>query len=220
MSFAKQFSFVLGTFALVWATGCCGPLRCGPQSCGTSGPLAMHNCDGCGDCDGCGELYIDPWINHPADRCDPCDRCGNYNGQSCGKCRSVFGGLRSLWGYRCDGNCSGGCDSCGGGSGCDSCGVSSCSGGCGGCDSCGLSECGCGVEASCGCEGSCSCEPACGIEAFGEPACGCEGGCSSCGGGHTYITQAPPIGHQHVTQTHATEVYRPSRERQIFKSRH
>lgn len=109
------------------ATGCVGPMACGPAGCDARGPLAFNDCDGCGACDGCGELYIDPWINHPADACDPCDRCGNYNGQSCGKCRSVFSGFRSLWGYRCEPGPSGcdvggGCDSIGGCDGCGNCG--------------------------------------------------------------------------------------------------
>ena len=127
-------SLLLASLLLLAATGCVGPLACGPA--GHCGPIGMNTCDGCGECEGCGELYIDPWINHPADVCDPCDCCGNHNGQSCGKCRSVFGGVASLWGYRCDGatvECTrGGCcgDSCGG---CDSC----CAGDtCGGCDSC------------------------------------------------------------------------------------
>ncbi len=118
----RKASAVVLALSLCWMTGCVGPLACGPT--GSCGPLALNSCDGCGECEGCGELYIDPWINHPADTCDPCDRCGNFNGQSCGKCRSVFGGLASLWGYRCDGGyvdtgC-GGCD----GAGCDSCGDS------------------------------------------------------------------------------------------------
>jgi len=103
---------------------------------GARGPLAFGNaCPGCDQCDGCGELYIDPWINHPAERCDPCDKCGNFNGQSCGKCRTVFGGFPTLWGYRYRGD------------GCDGCGSADCGGGCdvicSGCDSCdgGCAEC-------------------------------------------------------------------------------
>ncbi|SMP48629.1 hypothetical protein SAMN06265222_102447 [Neorhodopirellula lusitana] len=107
------------------STGSCGTGSCGDGGCGQSG--------GCGQCGGCGELYIDPWINHPADCCDPCDSCGNFNGQSCGKCRSVFAGVKSLWGYRCD-------DGCGSGSGACDCGAGGCDGG-----SCGGSDCGCGT---------------------------------------------------------------------------
>lgn len=117
-------------------SGCCGPMwhPVGCNGCATGcGPIAFgHESCGCGACEGCGELYIDPWINDPANCCDPCDACGNYNGQSCGKCRSVFAGAKSLWGYRCD-------DGCGAPSGCDSC----------------------GYEAACGCEATCGCESGC-----------------------------------------------------------
>lgn len=133
MSLANRLSTAICCSTLLWFTGCVGPMACGPG--GHCGPVACGtSCDGCGGCEGCGELYVDPWINEPAECCDPCDRCGNYNGQSCGKCRSVFHGLKSLWGYRCDAGCEpavccdsscGGCDSCGG------CGPS-----CPGCDSC------------------------------------------------------------------------------------
>ncbi|TWT74784.1 hypothetical protein CA85_00690 [Allorhodopirellula solitaria] len=113
---------------LTLTVGCCGPMW-QHGSCAGGG---VGGCsDGCGACDGCGELYVDPWINHPADRCDPCDSCGNYNGQSCGKCRPVFAGVKSLWGYRCDDGCGG---ACGGGCGgaCDSgCDTGSCGGDCG-----------------------------------------------------------------------------------------
>lgn len=155
MSVTRLFhTTALAAFALIlFATGCVGPMACGPHA---RGPLSLNHCDGCGDCNGCGELYIDPWINHPAQCGDPCDQCGNFNGQSCGKCRSVFSGIRSLWGYRCgvdDGCDSGACDA----------------GGCGpllggldqSCDTCcdgngGYLEHdhrpGCGCEASCGFE--------------------------------------------------------------------
>ncbi len=133
MSLVHRVGFAAFFAALISFTGCCTrPMIC-PN--GAGGPLTFGStCAGCDQCDGCGELYVDPWINHPADRCDPCDACGNYNGQSCGKCRSVFGGFPSLWGYRstplplgCDiTGCAGGCDE--GHSGCDSC-----DGGCTGC---------------------------------------------------------------------------------------
>lgn len=127
MNYAAQSLLLI--FGLTLSVGCCGPLwnpGCG-TGCGTGCATACG--DGCGACGGCGELYVDPWINHPADCCDPCDACGNYNGQSCGKCRPVFAGVKSLWGYRCDDGC--GCDS-GCGVACD-----------GGCDS-GCGDCGCG----------------------------------------------------------------------------
>lgn len=130
--------FLTGLFA----SGCCGPMR-------------FHGCN-----TGCGELYVDPWINDPA-QCSPCDACGNHNGQSCGSCRPMLYGAKTIWGYRYDGGCGcdGGCDG-----GCDS-----------GCVEVAEPTCGCGVA---GCdEASCGLEPTCGIE-------GC-GGCSECsGGGH------------------------------------
>lgn len=114
MTHAAKFTF-LSTAILLFSVGCCGPMW-QPSGCGSAcGTAACGTCDdGCGSCGGCGELYIDPWINHPPDCCDPCDSCGNFNGQSCGKCRGVFAGVKSLWGYQCvDGsaNCDGGCDS-------------------------------------------------------------------------------------------------------------
>jgi hypothetical protein len=154
--------------------GCCGTIPgAGPGAC-TSG--CDSNCGQCDACTGCGELYVDPWINHPADCVDPCDACGNFNGQSCGKCRSIFAGYKSLWGYRfaCDPPPT---------KFSDRCFAPSCSNGCGGCDTCGV------VEPTCGCEGPCDCgrvaepgcglEPACGLEpGCGlEPTCGCEGPC-------------------------------------------
>ncbi len=141
MSLMSRFTAAVCCSALVWITGCVGPMACGPD--GSCGPIAFGtSCDGCGECEGCGELYLDPWINNPADCCDPCDQCGNFNGQSCGNCRSVFSGFRSLWGYRCDAGCDTGCDvGCGdcGDVGCDGgCGlaVAGCGSSCGGCDSC------------------------------------------------------------------------------------
>lgn len=146
MSFANRLSTAACCCtALLWFTGCVGPMACGPG--GNCGPVAFGtSCDGCGECEGCGELYIDPWINHPADCCDPCDQCGNFNGQSCGKCRSVFKGFASLWGYRCDAGCSdcvhstcdAGCGLAASGGCCDS--------SCGGCDSCGSCDSGGLVE--------------------------------------------------------------------------
>ncbi|MEM9825392.1 MAG: hypothetical protein AAF958_02325 [Planctomycetota bacterium] len=137
-------SFTIVTLMLLGASGCVGPMACGPDACG---PLAFNQCGGSESCDGCGELYVDPWINEPADCCDPCDHCGNYNGQSCGKCRGVFTGFPSLWGYRryaacgdcnsasCDGGCGTTCDA-----GCGTLGVAA------SCD-------GCGSANVCGCEG-------------------------------------------------------------------
>lgn len=125
---------LLLALSLTLTIGCCGPMW---NHGGCAGACSGGCSDGCGACDGCGELYIDPWINDPADCRDPCDSCGNFNGQSCGKCRPVFAGLKSLWGYRCDDGCSGGCDG-------------GCSGSCdGGCDSgsCG-GDCGCGGAGS------------------------------------------------------------------------
>ena len=129
-------------------TGCCGPLANACRS-------------------GCGEVYIDPWINEPCD--DPCDSCGNHNGQSCGSCRPLYAGVKTVWGYRYDG----GCDSC---SGCDSCG--------GGCDSCG------GHEPNCGAEISCGAEVTCGF----ETAAGSCSGCASCSGGSHYVDSGMPYG--------------------------
>jgi len=147
---------LLGLIA-IGLTGCVGPMGAGCRD----------------SCTGCGELYIDPWINHPADCTDPCDSCGNYNGQTCGQCRSIFAGAKSLWGYRC------GCDpapvklS-------DRCFAPDCNRPCDGCDS-GCDS--CLIEPACGCEGPCGCdsyvEPGCGLEpgcGF-EPTCGCDGPC-------------------------------------------
>ncbi len=144
MSSANRLSTLALCFALTWVTGCVSPMACGPKACG---PIAVGDpCGGCGQCDGCGELYIDPWINHPPDCCDPCDSCGNYTGQSCGKCRSVFAGVKTIWGYRCDD----GCGTCGEvDCGCDA--PPACEPACG-CDSCIQQEATCGIdyEASCG----------------------------------------------------------------------
>jgi hypothetical protein len=215
MSLAGRIFSVVGVVMICSMTGCVSPVGCGP--CGARGPLAFNNCDGCGQCEGCGELYIDPWINEPADACDPCDRCGNYNGQSCGKCRSVFDGFASLWGYRCDPPCdtAGPCTLCGGG-GCD--------GGCGAEASCGV-EVGCGVEAGCGFEPACGCEPGCGCES-------CSSGGSSGGSFETFgavnsigsdraisFDPDPTPAKRISTAKPSPEPYRPTRSRQIFKPR-
>ncbi len=132
VSWIVRGSCAAAALLLIGMTGCVGPMACGPT--GDCGPIAFSSCDGCGECEGCGELYVDPWFNHPADVCDPCDRCGNYNGQSCGKCRSIFSGVASLWGYRCGDECCGcGDTSCGG---CDHAAGGGCGPSCGGCDSC------------------------------------------------------------------------------------
>ncbi len=179
---------------LLVLTGCVGPMGCGPMAGG---------CGGCDSCSGCGELYIDPWINEPADQCDPCDCCGNFNGQSCGRCRPMFSGIKSLWGYKCDGGCDSGCD--------------------GGCNA----EVGCGAEAGCGCgAGGCDggCDSGCG-------AGGCSsGGCSSCGGGdfhgainyshggESYVQGRPSMVHDAVVEVSPRgQAYHPSHTRKIFK---
>lgn len=196
LSFSPLAAACLLTLTL--SSGCVGPMAagiggCGSGSCGTS-------CGGssCGDagCTGCGELYVDPWINHPPQCGDPCDSCGNFNGQSCGKCRSVFDGVKSFWGYRCGPQSD--CDSCDGGS----CGplfpIGDC-GSCGGCDSCG--DCG-----SCNDCGSCDCSPGGYLEH--DHSCGCD----SCGGGEIHSTSP-------VIESSIPTVYRPRRERKIFQPR-
>lgn len=134
MSSVNRFATLALGFALTSILGC----HVGPGGYGQCGDYGQ--CGGCGQCDGCGELYIDPWINHPPDCCDPCDSCGNYTGQSCGKCRSVFAGVKTIWGYRCDDGCDGGCGhqeiSCGCEAGPD----------CTGCDSCFEQDATCGME--------------------------------------------------------------------------
>jgi hypothetical protein len=202
MSPANRISIALSCSALLWMTGCVGPMGCGPG--GACGPIAFNSCDGCGDCEGCGELYIDPWINEPADACDPCDRCGNYNGQSCGKCRSIFDGFPSLWGYRCDPPC-------------NSCGVATCDGGCdsGGCGP------GCGCES---CAPIASCDPGCGCESCAPiascgPGCGCES-CASIGGDAVISIANDPTPAKRITNAKpAPHPYKPRRTRQIFKPR-
>jgi hypothetical protein len=202
MSLTNRISIVLSCSTLLWMTGCVGPMACGPT--GGYGPIAFNSCDGCGDCEGCGELYIDPWINEPADCCDPCDRCGNYNGQSCGKCRSVFAGFASLWGYRCD-------------PACDSCDVSGCDGGCDavGCDP------GCGCES---CAPIADCGPGCGCESCAPiadcgPGCGCES-CASIDGNGVIPIAGEPTPAKEITKARpAPEPYKPRRKRQIFRPR-
>lgn len=219
MVIVRSLSLVLLSFAVIGMTGCVGPMGAG-----CCGPMAPGNaCTTCNDCTGCGELYIDPWINHPADCVDPCDQCGNHNGQSCGKCRSVFGGVASLWGYRCGCEHTGGIVSLGG---CDSCG-SGCDPGCG-CESCGPAI----MEPGCGCAGACTCgvEPACGL----EPGCGCVAECTCgaepvCGletgyhdgeviySGPTVIGESQNSGASNVRVAPAP--YRPHREKKIFNPR-
>ena len=194
---------------IIASVGCVGPMGCGPSG---LGPLALNDCDGCGQCDGCGPLYIDPWINHPPRCPDPCDVCGNYNGQSCGKCRSVFDGVSSLWGYRCgdEGGCDAGCDS-----GCDS---GSCGGGCGPLLPLGNMNAACG-EPTCGAleVGCCgSCDSGVGCDSAG---CGCcsgslAGGVVSTPGEITVVES----GEAH-SDDNVAEVYRPTRERRIFTPR-
>lgn len=197
----------IASFTICFATGCVGPMGCGPGGCdgGPTGPLAFNSCGGCSDCEGCGELYIDPWINHPADCHDPCDQCGNHNGQSCGKCRSVFDGFASLWGYRCD-------------SGCDSCGESSC-GGCGPEPSCGALgglECGCDGCCDGGCEVSCGMEATCGFEVGSSSACG---GCSSCSGGNEgfHYAGSEPVLSEPISENMISQPYQPHRAKKIFR---
>ena len=144
MLIARTLSLLLVLITLPLLSGCVGPNAHGPLG-GCCGPIALGDgcnsggCTSCSDaCSGCGELYVDPWINNPADCVDPCDTCGNYNGQSCGKCRPMFEGIRSLWGYKCGNDCGCGAEptcavSTGGLLGGCKCGVESCDGGCGAC---------------------------------------------------------------------------------------
>ena len=149
MSITHTLSFGFLSLALLGFAGCVGPNAHGPLG-GCCGPSVASNNNAC---TGCGELYVDPWINEPADCVDPCDTCGNYNGQSCGKCRPIFEGVKNLWGYRCG----------------DDCGVCSDPG-------CAVS-CGRGLLGGdgCGC-GSKICGPSAGCDSCGG---GCDSGCSS-----------------------------------------
>jgi hypothetical protein len=209
MNLSTKIAFTaIACFTICFASGCVGPMACGPGGCGgpASGPLALNSCGGCSDCQGCGELYVDPWINHPADCHDPCDQCGNHNGQSCGKCRSVFDGLASLWGYRCD-------------TGCDDCGDSSCDGGCGPAPSCGaLGGLACGCEGSCdgGCEASCGMEATCGFEVGSNSACG---DCASCtgGGDGIHYVSSEPIYSEPIADSMISQPYQPHRAKKIFR---
>ena len=207
---------------LVASIGCVGPIGhggCGSNACGPNacGPGACGH-GGCGSgCSGCGELYIDPWINDPADCCDPCDCCGNHNGQSCGKCRSIFSGAKCLWGYRCgnegacgDASCDGACDG-----GCDA--------GCGAAPNCGCDGLGCGecargyleLDHGCGCESACDCgvEAACGIEYAASPMP------PMAGPGLQMSSEDGYVGGDQIATPRVVESYRPSRERRIFNPR-
>ena len=231
MVIARIASLLILSIAVFGLTGCVGPMGAG--CCGPAVPGSAC----CNDCTGCGELYIDPWINHPADCVDPCDQCGNHNGQSCGKCRSVFDGISNLWGYRC------GCEPCGGPitlGGCDGCGAGACDTCAVGCDpGCGCESCvGPVIEPGCGCEGACSCgvEPGCGFElgcgcgnacsCGAEPGCGVEMGYgmeSDYGGGEVIYDGVPMIGETHSPAVGGVPVapapYRPHREKRIFNPR-
>lgn len=227
---SRVFGLVLVGWVALGLTGCVGPMGAGcfgpmggPGFCDScDSGCGNASCDGCDSCTGCGELYVDPWINHPADCSDPCDACGNFNGQSCGKCRSVFAGIATLWGYRC--GCDGGPIATTDRTFAPTCGV-----GCDGCDSC-------YVEPACGCEGPCDCgvivepgcgmEPVCGVEpGCGlEPACGCEGGCS-CGGVGVSESYGPPPGEYIIEAPEQASIqsqhrpYTPQRTRKIFTPR-
>lgn len=214
MNLSTKFAFVaIACFTICFASGCVGPMACGPGGCdAATGPLAFNSCDGCSDCEGCGELYIDPWINHPADCCDPCDQCGNFNGQSCGKCRSVFSGIKSLWGYRID-------------NGCDDCGNSGCGGGCcapePSCGALGGLSCGCEDVCSGGCDGggcevSCGMEATCGFEVGSQSACG---SCSSCqgGGDGIHYVSSEPVLSEPIDPSMISRPYQPHRTKKIFR---
>lgn len=203
MLFVNRLSSLALCVAVTWFSGCCvGPLGCGPKACG---PIALGDpCGGCGQCDGCGELYLDPWINHPPNCCDPCDSCGNYNGQSCGKCRSVFAGVKTIWGYRCND-------------------------GCGGCDRCGEVACGCEAGPSCqGCDACTGHDATCGFEH--EVACGVDYDVTC--GTESYVGSGIPIVDDRVVRiitepsparevTAARPALRPYPQgtRRIFKAR-
>ena len=113
MSASRRLGIALGFVVILVGGGCVGPMACGPAGCDSHALVTLRHSPACVDC---GERYIDPWVNHPADACDPCDACGNHQGQTCGHCRPIFSGFRSLWGYRKDPPPSGchlhGCDTC------------------------------------------------------------------------------------------------------------
>jgi len=217
MFFARSICITFAASALVSLTGCVGPMAHGPMG-GCCGP---SSCSSDSSCTGCGELYVDPWINEPADCVDPCDTCGNFNGQSCGKCRPIFGGIRSMWGYRCGDDCGkcvgpvcfsgGGCGALNGGGGCDG----GCDGGC----SCGAEVVGpaCGCEAACGCEPSCGLEPSCGFETGGEVIYG--GMQHEVIDGGEYIVDGAYAPTEGVTIQPAQQPYKPERTRKIFNPR-
>lgn len=191
---------------VVSLAGCVGPMACGPimsggggggcgggcnrgGALGTSGcRMFAGNCGGCDACNGCGELYIDPWINEPADIHDPCDCCGNFNGQSCGGCRPIFSGIKSLWGYKCDGGCGGGCD---GGCSSGGCGAGGCDGG--GCDSGGCSSCGGGGGGD------------------------YDGAINYSHGGESYVQGEPTLAHNSsISVSPRGQAYQPEHTRKIF----
>ena len=252
MLIARTLSLLLVLISLPLLSGCVGPNAHGPLG-GCCGPIALGGgcnsggCTDCGDgCSGCGELYVDPWINNPADCVDPCDTCGNYNGQSCGKCRPMFEGIRSLWGYRCGNDCGCGAEptcavSTGGFLGGCKCGVESCDGGCGECylePSCGIGGgcdggCGSSCGPSCGCEGGCSSSfgPSCGCEGGCASGCGASGGCESCGGvggdeiylshddGEYNMGGAPTPAKSVADFDASDKAFQPERQRKIFNPR-
>ncbi|MGB7342844.1 MAG: hypothetical protein WBD20_01410 [Pirellulaceae bacterium] len=207
MLLARSLSVVFVASLLVGLTGCVGPMANGPLG-GCTGPACGSNSSAC---TGCGELYVDPWVNHPADCVDPCNTCGNYNGQSCGSCRPLFSGIRSLWGYRCDDACNdcvgpvcftGGRGALNGGGGCG------CDGGC---------SCGAEVGPGCGCEPACGLEAGCGFEGGGEVLYGQYDG-EVIDGGES-IAHGVPTPARDLSIQPANQPYKPERERKIFNPR-
>ena len=211
-SFRRALSATALTIAFAaLTTGCCGPMGCGTGACGSSqglfgGPIALGaaaagNCGGscggsCGNdgCNGCGETYIDEWINTPPMR-DSCDSCGNHNGQTCGSCRPILQGLKSIWGFRCDG----------GPAACQRCDMSAFAS-CGGCD-------GGGCDGGCsgGCDGGCSGGGDYAIEQMGESYTESMPMSSA----PRVISRSPQI----VEAKPAIKPYTPQRTKQIFKPR-
>jgi hypothetical protein len=219
MSYQRRTLALVALFAVVCftiiSTGCVSPMGCGNNACG---PISIAGCGGCGecggagDCEGCGELYVDPWINHPPTS-DPCDCCGNHNGQSCGRCRGVYNGFASLWGYRRHADTQ-----------CGSCGPLLSAGGCGpscdGCSSCGGDQCSDGVQCSDGAQ--CS---SCGDVGVSSDS----GTCSSCAGGAleqqtvryanspVYSDGEVVVDSDEGYDMPVAQSYQPSRERKIFR---